>query len=85
MVNFSLNPILVGTLLSAGRATDMKGGFKNCTRNSLKPIMVTSQSNLGIIEDDVRMELGIIHNLSIRIRPSNHDVPEGVVRGEVGM
>lgn len=38
MVNFSLNWILVGTLLSVGLATDMKGGFKNCTRNSLHVI-----------------------------------------------
>jgi hypothetical protein len=34
-LNAALKAICVGTLESAGRATLMKGGFKNSTRNSL--------------------------------------------------
>jgi len=42
IVNSWLNSILVGVFNSLGRATDIKGGFKYCTRNSLRALINAS-------------------------------------------
>ena len=45
MVKGWLNAIWVGALPIFGRATDMKGGFKYSTRNSLKHSKLDALSN----------------------------------------
>ena len=70
IVNSWLKSILVGASNSLGRATDMKGGFRYCTRNSLWALIKVSD---GINHECLRALAYVWNSVSLTTFPFGLD------------